>query len=59
MSTYLVAYSLNEFKNKESETNMQDQILFKTWARPDAINQVTLKELLNIEIMLILVTITS
>lgn len=38
MSTYLVAYSINDFEYKESQTH--GDVVFKTWARRDAISQV-------------------
>ncbi|XP_055705019.1 aminopeptidase N-like [Phlebotomus papatasi] len=40
MSTYLVAYSINDFHYKESYVKMVDDVVFKIWARPDAIDQV-------------------
>lgn len=40
MSTYLVAYSVNEFEYRERSIQMKRNVNFKIWARPDAINQV-------------------
>ncbi|XP_017100831.2 aminopeptidase N-like [Drosophila bipectinata] len=37
MSTYLVAYSINDFRHKPS--TLTNGTLFRTWARPDAIDQ--------------------
>ncbi|BFF91848.1 aminopeptidase N [Drosophila madeirensis] len=37
MSTYLVAYSVNDFANKPS--TLPNSPLFRTWARPNAIDQ--------------------
>ncbi|XP_016983809.1 aminopeptidase N-like [Drosophila rhopaloa] len=37
MSTYLVAYSVNQFSNKPS--TLPNGALFRTWARPNAIDQ--------------------
>jgi len=37
MSTYLVAYSVNDFVNKPS--TLPNGALFRTWARPNAIDQ--------------------
>lgn len=37
MSTYLVAYSLNDFSHKPS--TLPNGTLFRTWARPNAIDQ--------------------
>lgn len=41
MSTYLVAYTVNDFAYKQSEPNDQsnNDIVFRTWARPEAIDQ--------------------
>ena len=41
MSTYLVAYTVNDFAYKKSEMdlNANNDIEFRTWARPDAIDQ--------------------
>lgn len=38
MSTYLVAYTINDFEYVESSTG--DDVVFKIWARRDAISQV-------------------
>lgn len=38
MSTYLVAYSINDFEYRESKMNQGT--LFRIWARRDAIDQV-------------------
>ncbi|XP_058986516.1 aminopeptidase N-like [Musca domestica] len=38
MSTYLVAYTVNDFKYKESKVEGSD-VVFRTWARGDYINQ--------------------
>ncbi len=40
MSTYLVAYSINDFEYKESVVKMTDDVLFRIWARRDALDQV-------------------
>ncbi|KAH8351352.1 hypothetical protein KR084_010021 [Drosophila pseudotakahashii] len=37
MSTYLVAYSINDFANKPSK--LPNGVQFRTWARPSAIDQ--------------------
>lgn len=39
MSTYLVAYTINDFEYRESPTADGD-VVFKIWARRDAISQV-------------------
>ncbi|XP_023306164.2 aminopeptidase N-like [Lucilia cuprina] len=41
MSTYLVAYTVNDFAYKQSEPNAEsnNNIMFRTWARPEAIDQ--------------------
>ncbi|XP_055851073.1 aminopeptidase N-like isoform X2 [Episyrphus balteatus] len=41
MSTYLVAYSVNDFKYKESMVKLKNDVLFRTWSRSDAISQVS------------------
>lgn len=41
MSTYLVAYSINDFEYKESVVKMTDDVLFRIWARRDALDQVS------------------
>lgn len=38
MSTYLVAFTINDFVYRESKTSV-DGIVFRVWARPDAISQ--------------------
>lgn len=40
MSTYLVAYSINDFEYKESVVKMANDVLFRIWARRDALDQV-------------------
>ncbi|KAJ6638815.1 Aminopeptidase N [Pseudolycoriella hygida] len=40
MSTYLVAYTINDFEYKESVVKMTDDVLFRIWARRDALDQV-------------------
>uniref|UniRef100_A0AAG5D4Y5 Aminopeptidase n=1 Tax=Anopheles atroparvus TaxID=41427 RepID=A0AAG5D4Y5_ANOAO len=40
MSTYLVAYSVNDFEYREAMTKQPGDVLFKIWARRDAIDQV-------------------
>ncbi|XP_058125970.1 aminopeptidase N-like [Anopheles ziemanni] len=40
MSTYLVAYSVNDFEYREAMTKEPGDVLFKIWARRDAIDQV-------------------
>lgn len=37
MSTYLVAYTINDFEYRESNVN---DVIFRIWARPEAIAQV-------------------
>ncbi|XP_053969911.1 aminopeptidase Ey-like isoform X2 [Anastrepha ludens] len=39
MSTYLVAYTINDFAYVNSETSLKNKVQFRTWARPDAIDQ--------------------
>ncbi|XP_058833105.1 aminopeptidase N [Topomyia yanbarensis] len=39
MSTYLVAYSVNDFEYREASTKMDGDVVFKIWARRDAIDQ--------------------
>ncbi|XP_069966544.1 aminopeptidase N isoform X1 [Bactrocera oleae] len=39
MSTYLVAYTVNDFAYVNSETSLKNKVQFRTWARPDAIDQ--------------------
>lgn len=41
MSTYLVAYTVNDFEYRESPNN-GDAPVFRIWARRDAISQVYL-----------------
>lgn len=38
MSTYLVAYTINDFEFKESQAD--GDVVFRIWARRDAISQV-------------------
>lgn len=40
MSTYLVAFSINDFEFKESVVKMTNDVTFKIWARRDALDQV-------------------
>ncbi|XP_055525327.1 aminopeptidase N-like [Wyeomyia smithii] len=40
MSTYLVAYTVNDFEYRESAAKMEGDVVFKIWARRDAIDQV-------------------
>lgn len=40
MSTYLVAYTVNDFEHRESMTKVDGDVVFKIWARRDAIDQV-------------------
>lgn len=40
MSTYLVAYGINCFAHKDGVHDEGDNVHFKVWARPDAIDQV-------------------
>uniref|UniRef100_A0A182PL06 Aminopeptidase n=1 Tax=Anopheles epiroticus TaxID=199890 RepID=A0A182PL06_9DIPT len=40
MSTYLVAYTVNDFEYREAMTSEPGDVLFKIWARRDAIDQV-------------------
>ncbi|XP_037950077.1 aminopeptidase N-like [Teleopsis dalmanni] len=39
MSTYLVAYTVNDFAYVRAETNLKNNVQFRTWARRDAIDQ--------------------
>uniref|UniRef100_U5EU86 Aminopeptidase n=1 Tax=Corethrella appendiculata TaxID=1370023 RepID=U5EU86_9DIPT len=39
MSTYLVAYTINDFEYKEAEIESSEDVVFRIWARRDAINQ--------------------
>lgn len=41
MSTYLVAYTINDFEFKESPAD--GDVVFRIWARRDAISQVNAK----------------
>lgn len=38
MSTYLVAYIISDFEYREALAS--DDVVFRVWARPDAISQV-------------------
>uniref|UniRef100_A0A182SPU1 Aminopeptidase n=1 Tax=Anopheles maculatus TaxID=74869 RepID=A0A182SPU1_9DIPT len=40
MSTYLVAYTVNDFEYREATTSEPGDVVFKIWARRDAIDQV-------------------
>ncbi|XP_053669421.1 aminopeptidase N [Anopheles marshallii] len=40
MSTYLVAYTVNDFEYREAKTTEPGDVVFKIWARRDAIDQV-------------------
>lgn len=40
MSTYLVAYTVNNFGYKESKLTSKTGVVFRTWARRDALTQV-------------------
>lgn len=40
MSTYLVAFTINDFEYRESVVKMTDDVVFRIWARRDAIDQV-------------------
>ncbi|XP_050080101.1 aminopeptidase N-like [Anopheles maculipalpis] len=40
MSTYLVAYTVNDFEYREATTTEPGDVVFKIWARRDAIDQV-------------------
>lgn len=40
MSTYLVAYCVSNFEYKEAIVNMKDDVKFRIYARPDAMDQV-------------------
>lgn len=42
MSTYLVAYSVNSFEYREAVVKMENDVVFRIYARPDAIDQVIL-----------------
>lgn len=38
MSTYLVAFTINDFEYRESKMSV-DGVVFRVWARPDTISQ--------------------
>uniref|UniRef100_A0A336M458 Aminopeptidase n=1 Tax=Culicoides sonorensis TaxID=179676 RepID=A0A336M458_CULSO len=40
MSTYLVAYTVNDFEFREAPVKTKDDVKFRIWARRDAIDQV-------------------
>lgn len=40
MSTYLVAYSVSDFEYKEEKTDTEDDVVFRIYARRDAMVQV-------------------
>lgn len=40
MSTYLVAYSVSDFEYKEAVVNMEKDVIFRIYARRDAMDQV-------------------
>lgn len=40
MSTYLVAYSVSDFEYKEAKTDTKDDVIFRIYARRDAMGQV-------------------
>ncbi|XP_052859646.1 aminopeptidase N [Anopheles cruzii] len=40
MSTYLVAYTINDFEYREAMTRNPGDVLFRIWARRDALDQV-------------------
>jgi aminopeptidase N len=40
MSTYLVAYVVSDFEYKEAKVDMQGDVVFRIYARRDAMNQV-------------------
>lgn len=40
MSTYLIAYSVNDFDYDEVTLNLNNDVVFRTWARKDAMTQV-------------------
>lgn len=40
MSTYLVAYSVSDFEYKEAKTESKDDVVFRIYARRDAMAQV-------------------
>lgn len=40
MSTYLVAYSVSDFEYKEEKTDTKDDVVFRIYARRDAMAQV-------------------
>lgn len=39
MSTYLVAYIVFDFKSKDAALDIIDNVIFKTWARGDILDQ--------------------
>lgn len=40
MSTYLIAYSVSDFEYKEAKTDTKDDVVFRIYARRDAMAQV-------------------
>lgn len=40
MSTYLVAYSVSDFEYKEAAVSMEKDVIFRIYARRDAMDQV-------------------
>ena len=40
MSTYLVAYSVSDFEYKEAVVSMEKDVIFRIYARRDAMDQV-------------------
>lgn len=49
MSTYLVAYTINDFESRESD--MGNGAIFKIWARRDAIDQVEYAKVIGPKVM--------
>lgn len=51
MSTYLVAYSINDFEYREAPIKMKDDVKFRIWARRDAIEQVEYAKLVGPKVL--------
>lgn len=51
MSTYLVAYSINDFEYREAPIKMKDDVKFRIWARRDAIEQVEYAKLIGPKVL--------
>lgn len=51
MSTYLVAYSINDFEYREAPVQTKDDVKFRIWARRDAIEQVEYAKLIGPKVL--------